>query len=164
MEELRCSLHQKSGCDTPSLRVCGCESRCTVLGDDIDWDIGFHRHFNYLNTFSSSILTIPSAVSLHIRLSEYLGGLGFVWCDGSIRHHASWSLTADIVLNGFRKVSDISRKVFVALAVGSCVHDEDLLVPPCDRPGVRLFAISSHFLAQTVTTQLMPVGLSGLAI
>ena len=56
-----------------------------------------------------------------------------------MRHHASWSLAADIVLNGFRKVSDISRKVFVALAVGSCVHDEDLPVPPCDRQGVRLF-------------------------
>ena len=71
--------------------------------------------------------------------------------------HASWSLTADIVLNGFRKVSNISRKVFVALAVGSGLHDEDLPVPPCDRPGVRLFAISSHFLALAVTTQLMPV-------
>ena len=58
------------------------------------------------------------------------------------------------MLNGFRKVSDISRKVFVALAVGSGLHDEDLPVPPCDRPGVRLFAISSHFLAQTVTTQV----------
>ena len=64
---------------------------------------------------------------------------------------------AEIVLNGFRKVSDISREVFVELAVGSCLHDEDLPVPPCDRAGVRLFAISSHFLARTVTTQLMPV-------
>ena len=50
-------------------------------------------------------------------------------------------LTAEIVLNDFRKVSYISRDVFVALAVGSCLHDEDLPVPPCDRRGVRLFAI-----------------------
>ena len=55
------------------------------------------------------------------------------------------------MLNGFRKVSDISREVFLAMAVGSCLHDEDLPVPPCGRPGVRLFAISSHFLAQPAT-------------
>ena len=33
------------------------------------------------------------------------------------------------MLNDFRKVSDISRKVFVALAVGSGLHDEDLPSP-----------------------------------
>ena len=61
------------------------------------------------------------------------------------------------MLNGFRKDSDINGEVVVAFAVGSCLRDEDLPVPPFDRPGVRLFVISSHFLAQTVTTQQMPV-------
>ena len=74
-----------------------------------------------------------------------------------MRHHASGFLTAEIVLNGFRKDSDINGEVVVAFAVGSCLHDEDLPVPPFDRPGVRLFATSSHFLAQTITTHLMPV-------
>ena len=66
-------------------------------------------------------------------------------------------LTAEIVPNGFRKVSDVICEVCVALAVGSCLHDENLSVQPCNRPGVRLFAILSRLLVQTITTQLMSV-------
>ena len=39
-KELRCCLHHTSGCDTPSLRVSGCGSQRTVLGDDVGEDIG----------------------------------------------------------------------------------------------------------------------------
>ena len=59
--------------------------------------------------------------------------------------------------NGFRNVCYFCCEVCVALAVGSCLRDEDLSVQPCNRPGVRLLAISSRLLVQTMTTQLMSV-------
>ena len=58
-------------------------------------------------------------------------------------------LTAEIVPNGFRKVCYVCCEVCVALAVGSCLRDEDLYVQPCNRPWVRLFVISSRLLVGT---------------
>ena len=66
-------------------------------------------------------------------------------------------LTAEIVPNGFRKVCYVFCEVCVALAVGGCLRDKDLSVQPCNRLGVRLFALSSRLHVQTMTTQLMSV-------
>ena len=168
MKELRCCLHHTSGCDTPSLHVSGCGSRRTVLGDDVGENIGISsiisRLYKYFcihwDTFPSSIFTVPSAVSLHIWLNEYLGELGSVWFDLSIRHHACMFLTVEIVPNGLRKVCYVCCKVCVALAVGSCLRDEDLSVQPCNRPGPNLTNMSPrpHVPISALWCPHVPIG------